>query len=120
MKLRIIDNYEDEIKKSPVEFDITKNSFSKIVDIGQMDAEPEAHIEWTDVYIVLDGEAILETGEKLENYRETEPGEYRGGKIVDPEEVFLKKGSIAVIPKGTPHKLKVDNNLKQIVLKIKE
>lgn len=120
MKLRIIDNYEEEIKKNPVEFSITEHSFSKIVDIGPMDAKPEAHLEWTDVYIVLEGEAILRTGKKLENYQEVEPGEYRGGKIIDPEEILLKKGSIAVISKGTPHKLKVDKNLKQIVLKIKE
>jgi len=120
MKLKIIENYEEEIKKNPLEFEITENSFSKIVNMGPFDAEPETHKYWTDVYIVLEGEALLITGEKLQNFREIGNGEYRGGEIVNPEETYLKKGSIAVIPKGTPHKLKVNDNLRQIVMKIKD
>jgi beta-galactosidase beta subunit len=120
MKLKIIENYEEEIKKNPLEFEITENSFSKIVDMRPVDAEPEAHRDWTDVYIVLEGDAVLITGDRLQNFGEIEDGEYRGGEIVNPEVTHLKKGSIAVIPNGMPHKLKVNNNLRQIVIKIKD
>ncbi|MFW6122022.1 MAG: hypothetical protein ACOC80_14160, partial [Petrotogales bacterium] len=115
MKPFIIDNIFDKIYEEPYEISISKNSFGKFVRLPSTETEPEKHEKWTDIYIVLEGEASLVLGEDLENAKDLGDGEFKGGEIVKPNMNRLRKGSIAVIPSGYPHKLRTGNNFAQLV-----
>ena len=66
-------------------------------------AVSEVHDASDDVYYVLEGSATLTLGGKLEEARETEPGEWRGPRISGGRTFEIKKGDLVVVPRGTPH-----------------
>lgn len=66
-------------------------------------AEAEVHDAADDVFYVLEGSAQLTLGGKLENSRETAPGEWKGTTIVGGQTFTIKKGDLIVVPRGTPH-----------------
>ena len=66
-------------------------------------AAAELHDASDDVYYVLAGSATLILGGKLEDPRETEPGEWRSPKIIGGQEVEISKGALIIVPRGTPH-----------------
>jgi mannose-6-phosphate isomerase-like protein (cupin superfamily) len=66
-------------------------------------SEAESHDASDDVYYVLEGSAQLTLGGKLENPRETSPGEWRSARIVGGQTFEIKKGDLIVVPRGTPH-----------------
>jgi mannose-6-phosphate isomerase-like protein (cupin superfamily) len=63
----------------------------------------EVHEGTDDVFIILEGSAILLIGGKLDSPTLAQPGEWRGKSITGGKEVKLAKGDIAFIPRGTPH-----------------
>lgn len=66
-------------------------------------SEAELHDASDDVYYVLEGEAQLTLGGKLENPREISAGEWRSEKIAGGEIFIVKKGDLVIVPRGTPH-----------------
>ncbi|POZ88720.1 hypothetical protein [Petrotoga sibirica] len=120
MKPFIVKNLFEKDNKKPYEIPISRNSFGKFVQLSNMETEAEKHKKWTDVYIVLDGEADLTVGEDLLNSKEIEDGEFRGGEITKPITTKLRKGSIAIITHNFPHKLKTYDVFAQLVIKIKD
>jgi mannose-6-phosphate isomerase-like protein (cupin superfamily) len=66
-------------------------------------SEAELHDDSDDVYYVLEGEAQLTLGGKLETPRETAAGEWRSAKITGGETFIIKKGDLIIVPRGTPH-----------------
>lgn len=65
--------------------------------------EAEVHSLDTDVFHVLEGEAVLVIGGRLIEPRNLSPTEIRGKAIEGGEVRPLKKGDVLVIPAGTPH-----------------
>lgn len=119
MRPYVLKNIFEKGEIEPYEFDVSDNCFAKFVKLENVETEPEIHENWTDIYIVLEGNAVLTIGEGLIDSRETEKGELRGGTIVNPEEKELEKGSIAVITAGYAHKLKIGKGFSQLVVKVK-
>lgn len=68
----------------------------------------ELHEEFDDVYVVHEGAAILVYGERYEGAETTEPGELRGGTILDGTEQPLAPGDVAVVPAGLAHQIVVE------------
>jgi len=66
-------------------------------------SEAESHDDSDDVYYVLAGAAQLTLGGRLENPRETSPGEWRAARITGGQTFEIKKGDLIVVPRGTPH-----------------
>ena len=66
-------------------------------------ADAESHDASDDVYYVLEGEAKLTLGGKLESPREISPGEWRAKSIVGGQVFIIKKGDLIIVPRGTPH-----------------
>jgi len=66
-------------------------------------SDAESHDASDDVYYVLEGEAKLTLGGKLELPREISPGEWRAKSIVGGKVFIIKKGDLIVVPRGTPH-----------------
>lgn len=66
-------------------------------------SQAELHDDSDDVYYVLEGEAQLTLGGKLENPREISTGEWRSEKIIGGEIFIIKKGDLIIVPRGTPH-----------------
>lgn len=65
--------------------------------------EAEVHLLDTDVFHVLEGEAVLVLGGELVEPRSTTPTELRGTSIRGGAVHTLKKGDVLVVPAGTPH-----------------
>lgn len=68
----------------------------------QESGEPEVHASWVDVTVVREGSGTLVYGGRVEGGEETEPGEVRGGRIVDGQEQRLAAGNVAVLPAHVP------------------
>jgi len=82
-------------------------------------AAAELHDASDDVYYVLDGSATLVLGGKLEDPKETDPGEWRSPKIIDGKTFEIKKGDLVVVPRGTPHQRSTANkDFTMILIKI--
>jgi mannose-6-phosphate isomerase-like protein (cupin superfamily) len=70
---------------------------------------PEIHMNWTDIFIVQDGEATLIYAGRVEGGTERRPGEIGGGKIVGGSTQKLVAGDIASVPAGMPHMFELEN-----------
>lgn len=82
-------------------------------------AAAELHDASDDVYYVLDGSAMLVLGGKLEDPKETDPGEWRSPRIIDGKTFEIKKGDLIVVPRGTPHQRSTANkDFNMILIKI--
>jgi len=82
-------------------------------------AAAELHDASDDVYYVLDGSATLVLGGKLEDPKETDPGEWRSPRIIDGKTFEIKKGDLIVVPRGTPHQRSTANkDFNMILIKI--
>lgn len=82
-------------------------------------AAAELHDASDDVYYVLDGSATLLLGGRLENPKETDPGEWRSPRIVDGKAFEIKKGDLVIVPRGTPHQRTTANkDFTMILIKI--
>lgn len=66
-------------------------------------ADAEVHDDSDDIYYVLEGEATLTLGGRLDGPREMEPGEWRSPRITGGQTFVIKKGDLIVVPRGTPH-----------------
>lgn len=82
-------------------------------------AAAELHDASDDVYYVLDGSATLVLGGKLEDPKETDPGEWRSSRIIDGKTVEIKKGDLVIVPRGTPHQRSTTNkDFSMILIKV--
>jgi mannose-6-phosphate isomerase-like protein (cupin superfamily) len=80
---------------------------------------PEAHRDVTDIYYIVDGEATLVTGGRLEGASERTPGEFFGGELIGGEERMVSAGDVVAIPPGIPHWYKdVPNEISYYLVKV--
>lgn len=80
-------------------------------------ADAEVHDASDDIYYVLEGEATLTLGGRLDAPREIEPGEWRSPKITGGRTFVIKKGDLIVVPRGTPHQ-RTGRDFSMILIKI--
>ena len=66
-------------------------------------AAAELHDASDDVYYVLEGSATLVLGGRLDDPKETDPGEWRSPRIIEGKTFEIKKGDLVIVPRGTPH-----------------
>ncbi len=84
--------------------------------------EAEVHAQFADVFVVLDGLAMLVTGGAITNSKQTALGEYRGDSIEGGKQQELRAGDIAHVPAGVPHQMLVagEKTVTCFVMKIQE
>lgn len=84
--------------------------------------EPEVHADWTDVAVVREGSGTLIYGGRVEGGEETDPGEMRGGRIVEGQERRLAAGDVAMLPAQMPHQVRLgdEESIVYTIVKIKE
>ena len=75
----------------------------------QESGEPEVHANWADVTVVREGRGTLVYGGQVEGGQETDPGEVRGGNIVNGQQQQLAAGDVVVIPARVPHQIQLSN-----------
>jgi mannose-6-phosphate isomerase-like protein (cupin superfamily) len=80
-------------------------------------ADAEVHDASDDVYYVLEGEATLTLGGRLDEPREVEPGEWRSPRITGGKTFVIKKGDLIIVPRGTPHQ-RTGKDFSMILIKI--
>jgi mannose-6-phosphate isomerase-like protein (cupin superfamily) len=80
---------------------------STILAYRNKDGKGELHEQAADVFVVLQGAAILVTGGTITNPVTTAPGEIRGAAVQQGSRKDLKEGDIAHIPAGVPHQVLV-------------
>jgi mannose-6-phosphate isomerase-like protein (cupin superfamily) len=79
----------------------------------------EVHETEADVWLVIDGGAVLVTGGSVIGGAQTEPGEIRGSAISKGEEHQIAKGDFIRIPTGVPHWLKKINGEELVYIVVK-
>jgi mannose-6-phosphate isomerase-like protein (cupin superfamily) len=82
----------------------------------------EMHEHESDLYVVLDGEATLMSGGKMEQQHTKSEGEYLGTGISGGHAQKLTKGDIVHISPNIPHQLLIEqgNTFSYFVVKVKE
>jgi mannose-6-phosphate isomerase-like protein (cupin superfamily) len=80
-------------------------------------ADAEVHDASDDIYYVLDGEATLTLGGRLDAPREAEPGEWRSARITGGQTFVIRKGDLIIVPRGTPHQ-RTGKDFSMILIKI--
>jgi mannose-6-phosphate isomerase-like protein (cupin superfamily) len=98
MKLRPGNNVEDLIGGEGMQLRVAVQH-----DKSRPSAAAEVHDASDDVYYVLEGEATLTLGGRLDAPTEAQPGEWRSPRIVGGETFVISKGDLVVVPRGTPH-----------------
>ena len=68
----------------------------------------ELHENWTDIFIVQDGEATILYGGTIENAKDTGNGEVRGPRHVGGKSQKVGAGDILVMPPGVAHQTIVE------------
>jgi len=85
---------------------------------------PEYHEQWSDFFVVLDGEFTMLVGGKLKDQHpiEGKPGELSGSGIEGGTKIALKKGDVFHLQPKTPHQavLTPGKTLLYYVIKVKE
>lgn len=67
--------------------------------------DAEQHRDWSDIFVIVSGEATLVSGGKLVNLRSSAPGEERASRITGGVEQPLHMGAVVHISPGVPHQL---------------
>ena len=67
--------------------------------------DAEQHRDWSDVFVIVKGQAKLISGGSLRNPRTTSPGEEKASGISGGEEQMLQAGAVVHISPGVPHQL---------------
>ena len=68
----------------------------------------ELHQNWTDIFVVQDGEATILYGGTIEGAKDTGNGEIRGPKHVGGKSQKVSAGDILVMPPGVAHQTIVE------------
>jgi mannose-6-phosphate isomerase-like protein (cupin superfamily) len=86
------------------------------------DGDAEAHENFTDIVLVLEGCASIVTGGCLLNAATVGPGEMRGSSLEGGTRRPLRAGDIIHIPAGQPHQVIVsgEKTIACLVLKVTE
>jgi len=81
----------------------------------------EMHDDWTDVYTIISGTAVMEIGGAITDGKTTAPGETRGPSIKGATKQKVSPGDIIHIPPKTPHNviLEPGAQLTYMVFKVK-
>jgi len=72
-----------------------------------MDGEVELHTRMNDEFVGHAGHATIRVGGRVDGNRQTEPGEWRGGKMTGGRTYELSPGDVLWIPAGAPHQVLV-------------
>ena len=68
----------------------------------------ELHENWTDIFIVQDGEATILYGGTIESAKDTGNGEIRGPRHVGGKSQKVSAGDVLVMPPGVAHQTIVE------------
>jgi len=63
----------------------------------------ERHMDWDEVFMIQEGDELLNFGKAASNPRQESPGEFSGGTITDGKSVMLHAGDIVTMPAGMWH-----------------
>lgn len=77
----------------------------------------ELHENYTDIFIVQEGEEELFIGGKITDEQETEPGEWRGENLEGARTYRIAAGDVVIIPKGVAHR-HGEGTVKLLIIKI--
>ncbi len=82
----------------------------------------ELHEHYVDIFFVVDGEATLTTGGKIQNPTSAGQGETRGTAIEGGVQRKLAKGDVVHISSNTPHQVSLSkgNSFTYFVVKVRE
>jgi mannose-6-phosphate isomerase-like protein (cupin superfamily) len=110
-----IKGYSPKLKSRQTDKNLTASEY--LSDLGNYKFEiqrrdgsggGEAHQNWTDIFVVQDGEATILYGGTLENQKDAGNGEMRGTRHIGGKSQKVSAGDILVIPPGVPHQTIVE------------
>ena len=78
-------------------------NYRALLSVRVRNGQAEYHEHWSDVFVVLKGSCILETGGTIRDMKAIADGEYVGASIQGGTKQVLKAGDTFYIPPRTPH-----------------
>ena len=101
------------------EFKVDQNLLKHFKTASPFESQVEVHLYFTDLYIVLSGNAVVQVSENFSGGEEKKKGEIRNCQMNTYDTFQIQEGDILLIPFGTAHKLTVNSgDFEQIILKI--
>jgi mannose-6-phosphate isomerase-like protein (cupin superfamily) len=93
-----------------------------MLSVRSKDGGVELHQKFADIFVILDGNAVLLSGGELADPKPSSSGEMQGSSIRNATSINLSKGDIVHIPANTPHQLLIPkgSTLTYFVIKVKE
>ncbi len=79
----------------------------------------ELHQNWTDVFVVQQGEATILYGGEIEDAKETTGGEIRGPRMLAGKSQKVSAGDVIVVPPGVAHQTIVEPGKSFLTLIVK-
>lgn len=79
----------------------------------------ELHHNWTDVFVVQEGEATILYGGEIEDAKETAAGEIRGPRMLAGKSQKVSAGDVIVVPPGVAHQTIVEPGKSFLTLIVK-
>ena len=114
---------ENTISNTPVVNPLAKNinDYTLLV-YRNADGQAELHEHESDLYLVVEGEAMLVSGGTMLDRKVKSPGEFTGSGIANGQSQTLRKGDVVHIAPNLPHQLKVKSgqSFSYFVEKVKE
>lgn len=82
----------------------------------------ELHLDFADMFVIVDGQATIVTGGKIVDEKSTGPGEIRGKSVDGGSRQEVKEGDVVHIPAGMPHQTLVADGetVTYFVIKVEE
>ena len=101
------------------EFKVKNNLLKYFKTMSPFESQTEVHLHFNDVYIVLEGNAVVQVSKNYSGGKEITEGEIRDCQMKFYDTIKIQKDDIVLIPAGTAHKLIVESDaFEQIILKI--
>lgn len=90
---------------------------SQVITAKDIAPQAELHEDYTDIFVILEGQEELFIGGKITNKKSNSPGEWSGSKLLGARRYLVKAGDMVIIPKGLAHRHGV-GLIKLLVIKI--
>ncbi len=116
-----VDGLVTALEASPAAKDIvsgkgTALSMTLSAEAAKIAKEFEMHEHRDHVFQVLDGSTTYQIGGKLEQQRQTRPGEWLAPASAGFRTITLNKGDLLSIPRGTPHRRMTEGKVSLLLI----
>lgn len=123
LKSEQIEKFVSNLGDNPFGEQLLKNSHKSVIVFrlltsDEMSPKAEIHENYTDIFLVKEGEEEFFIGGEIVDKESVDDGEWSGSNLVGARKYNIKAGDVVIIPKGVPHRHGV-GQIKMMVVKVR-